>query len=84
MSQYTLLRNIETELHFEDGYIILTTKTESGCIAFDIIEGNVMVNMTDFKTFCEREDVSLSESERSELLAYIECTIEPFVVEEVE
>ena len=72
---YTYLSNIEIETHTSDGYVSLTTKTGSTAIAFEIIDGNVMVNMTEFRAFCEREDVSLSSTECDELLSSIEMEI---------
>lgn len=72
---YTQLRNIETQLHFDDEYVSLTTLKETGCITFRIDDGAILVNMTEFAEFCERDDISLSESERVELLEYIEDTI---------
>ena len=74
-AKYTFLSDIEIESHVSEGYVILTTKTESEAIAFEVTDGTVMVNMTEFKNFCERKDVSLSPSEREDLLSSIETEI---------
>ena len=72
-AKYTFLSDIEIQSH--DGYVILTTKTEPSAITFEILDGSVMVNMTEFRTFCNRDDVSLSSSERDDLLNSIEIEI---------
>ena len=69
------LRNIEIESHASAEYVNLLTEGETSGISFEIIEGNVMVNMTEFHEFCEREDVSLSREERDSLLSSIETEI---------
>ena len=74
-AKYTFLSDIEIESHVSEGYVNLTTKTESSSIAFEVTDGSVMVNMTEFKNFCDRDDVSLSPSERDDLLNSIEIEI---------
>jgi hypothetical protein len=76
------LRNIEIESHASAGYVNLLTEGETSGIAFEMIDGNVMVNMTEFREFCEREDVSLSQSERDSLLQSIETEIAETLVSE--
>lgn len=72
---YTFLSDIEIESHASEGYVNLTTKTDSASISFEVIDGSVMVNMTEFLAFCERHDVSLSPSERDDLLSSIEIEV---------
>jgi hypothetical protein len=72
-AKYTFLSDIEIQSH--DGYAILTTKTEPSAVTFEVSDGSVMVNMTEFKNFCDRDDVSLSSSERDDLLNSIEIEI---------
>ena len=69
------LRNIEIESHTSDGYVTLLTKGETSGIAFEMIDGSVMVNMTEFCEFCEREDVSLSPTDRDSLLSSVKAEI---------
>jgi len=75
LKMVTYLRNIEIESHSSGGYVNLLTKAASTAIAFEMIDGNVMVNMTEFREFCERDDVSLSSAERDSLLSSIETEI---------
>lgn len=69
------LRNIEIESHASSGSVHLLTDGETSGIAIDVIDGNVMVNMSEFHEFCKREDVSLSREERDSLLESIETEV---------
>lgn len=71
----TYLRNIEIESHASNDYVNLLTAGEPASISFEVVDGSVMVNMTEFRDFCERDDVSLSDTERDELLSSIEAEI---------
>lgn len=74
-AKYTFLSDIEIENHTSKGYVNLTTKTESSSISFEMIDGTVYVNSNEFNAFCNREDVSLSNSEKDDLLNSIEMEI---------
>lgn len=65
-------RNIEIESHANSGYMNLLTGGETSPVTCQMIDGVVMVNMTEFAEFCNREDVSLSDTEKSNLLCAIE------------
>jgi hypothetical protein len=69
------LRNIEIESHASEGYVNLLTDGETSSVEFEIVRDVVMVNMHQFRQFCERDDVSLSLEERDELLSSIESEI---------
>lgn len=69
------LRDIEIESHASEGYVNLLTDGETSPIEFEMVRDEVMVNMHQFRQFCERDDVSLSLQERDELLSSIETEI---------
>jgi hypothetical protein len=69
------LRNIEIESHASNGYVNLLTEGATSAIEFEMVRDEIVVNMHQFRQFCERDDVSLSLEERDSLLASIETEI---------
>ncbi len=69
------LRNIEIESHASEGYVNLLTDGETSSVDFEMVQNEVMVNMNQFREFCDRADVSLSLEERDSLLSSIESEI---------
>jgi hypothetical protein len=55
--------------------VTLQTKTHPTSISYEITDGVILVNMTEYRAFCTREDISLSDSEVRDLLDWMESEI---------
>ena len=65
-------RSIEIESHANAGYVNLLTDGETSSIECELADTNVLVNTTQFGEFCNRDDVSLSATEKADLMSAIE------------
>lgn len=73
MTQATMvsfLKDIEAQKMGD--YLRVTLKDRTTTIDFEITDGIVMINMTDFNHLVSGDDVSLSASDRDDLLEYFE------------
>ena len=65
--KYTYLSDIEIT-KVSDDTLAIELKNRTVEICYEINDGSVFVDMSAFRNLCESEDVSLSESERNDLL----------------
>ena len=70
-NKYTYLSDIYVTKSSEDT-LSIELKNRTVEITFDVEDGSVFVDMTTFQSLCESDDVSLSESERKDLLEALE------------
>ena len=70
-NKYTYLSDIYVTKSSEDT-LSIELKNRTVEITFDVEDGSVFVDMTTFQSLCKSDDVSLSESERNDLLEAIE------------
>lgn len=64
----------QIEATHEDGYLRVSIGHRTETVAFDTIDGDIQINMTDFARIRLAEDVSLSRDDEESLLCYLEST----------
>ena len=65
----------DLDVSADSNSVTVETKSHPTSVSYEITDGVILVNMTEYRAFCHREDVSLSASEIRELLEWIEMEI---------